>query len=131
MTNSTTRSIEELTLRYARFCERNELDSSIAADEQIAENDKHQLWLDRHLANLAIAQDDENHDYNVSEISNILTDLGRQNEIGQYMLRKGETFITMLNVLPIARKLKNIVAPAPHAISNGVQTKSGFQMSLI
>ncbi len=133
MSNTITRSIEELNLRYARFCERNELDATIIAEEQLAENNKQQLWLDNHVAHLAIAEEENNHNVNVEAVAEILTDLDRAKEIGNYMLRKGESLICMANIVhvQVKRTIANILPPAPHAMANGVQTKAGFQMSLI
>ncbi len=52
----TLRSTQELNARYARFCETNELDSTIAPELQIAESEKQQMWLDNLVSQLKIAE---------------------------------------------------------------------------
>lgn len=52
----TLRSTQELKARYARFCESNDLDSSILPDLQIAETEKQQLWLDNLVSQLKAAE---------------------------------------------------------------------------
>ncbi len=55
-TKKVQRSTQELNARYARFCETNELDSTIAPEFQIAENEKQQMWLDSLVSQLKVAE---------------------------------------------------------------------------
>ncbi len=58
---SNLRSIEELDARYARFCLNNDLDSDLSPSEQteefvVIENARLGMWLERHNAERAIAE---------------------------------------------------------------------------
>jgi len=55
-TKKVQRSTQELNARYARFCESNDLDSSVAPELQLAENDKQRVWLDNLVAQLQAAE---------------------------------------------------------------------------
>jgi hypothetical protein len=50
------RSVQELNVRYIRFCINNELDETISPHLQVAESDNQQSWLDSHVAKLQTAQ---------------------------------------------------------------------------
>lgn len=55
-TKKVQRSTQELNARYARFCESNDLDSSIAPELQIGETENQQRWLDNLVAQLQAAE---------------------------------------------------------------------------
>lgn len=50
------RSVQELNVRYIRFCINNELDETIPPHLQVSESDNQQSWLDSHVAKLQTAQ---------------------------------------------------------------------------
>ncbi len=50
------RSIQELKVRYIRFCINNDLDETIPPQLQVVESDSQQTWLDNHVAKLQVAE---------------------------------------------------------------------------
>lgn len=53
---NTIRSVQELEIRYIRFCAKHDLDQSISAEEQYGESDTQQQWLDRYVESVNLAK---------------------------------------------------------------------------
>lgn len=106
------RSTAELNARYVRFCENHDLNSSIPADEQIAENEKQQQWLDNLVESLEMAAavergtaelksnvEIENSKSGAQKAASILCAIGKKDAALNAVLRKGETLLSALTMV--------------------------------
>ncbi len=106
------RSTAELNARYVRFCENHDLNSSIPADEQIAENEKQQQWLDNLVESLEMAAavergtaelksnvELEDNKSGAQKAATILCAIGKKDAALSAVLRKGETLLSALTIV--------------------------------
>lgn len=106
------RSTAELNARYVRFCENHELNFNIPADEQIAENEKQQQWLDNLVESLDIAAavergtaelksnvELENSKSGAQKAASIFCSIGKKDAALNAVLRKGETLLSALTMV--------------------------------
>ena len=143
----TLRTVTELNARYTRFCANHDLDDSIAPAEQIAENDKQQLWLDAHVEALELAQAAEQGAEQIKanvvldsaasgsrKAAAILTNIGKKDAAMAAMLRRGEALIATMNIVETTRKVAlEICTAAPYDVvavkankRGDIQTGWGF-----
>lgn len=52
----TVRSLQELNLRYVRFCAKHDLDDTVQPEDQYAETNIQQVWLDKHIEQITQAK---------------------------------------------------------------------------
>ena len=136
----TLRTTAELNARYTRFCDNHDLDETIAPAEQIAENDKQQLWLDAHVEALELAQAAEQGAEEVStnvvledahtgarKAAAILSSIGRSDAAVNAMLRRGERLAATLNIVEVSRKVALTVCKvASYQTVDTKQNKMGY-----
>ena len=135
----TLRTVTELNARYIRFCENHDLDETVSPAEQIAENDKQQLWLDAHVEALELAQAAEQGAEEVNanvvledahtgarKAAAILSAIGKKDKAVSAMLRKGEQLAASLNIIETSRKVAlTICQPSGYAVVDSKTNKRG------